>query len=500
MADRGPVCYHRDRKLMNRDLAALAAKQFDLLVIGGGIIGAGIVRDAALRGLHAALIDKGDFTSGTSSASSKLIHGGFRYLEHRAFGLVTEACRERAVLRHVAPHLVHPLELLFPVYDGDPRKLTTIRAGACLYDWLARGRNIASHQSLSADRARMKEPGLAAAGLRGAAVIHDCQEDDARFCLDNIIHAAELDTACANYCELTGFVTREDRIVTARVHDRHDSGSFEIAARVFINAAGPWVERIAGLVPFGDVPVRLSPTKGVHLLVPKLTQRHAIIFQARSDHRILFVVPWGECSLVGTTDTDWNGDPNHARADAGDVEYLLTEVNRLFPDRPLVRPDVITTFAGVRSLLESDETNPSRRSREHCIIRQGRNFITVAGGKYTTYRLIAEQVVNELTEAPCRTADTPLPEHRPANAGDRISDAPPVFVSDIAHACDYEMAMTVSDVMRRRTGLALSRHGGVETAGYVARLMANHCQWTDQQMDSSLQEYVDAYHRASRFE
>jgi glycerol-3-phosphate dehydrogenase len=234
--------------------------------------------------------------------------------------------------------------------------------------------------------------------------------------------------------------------------------------------------------------------------VPKLAQRHAIIFQGRSDHRILFVLPWGECSLVGTTDTDWNGDPNHAHATADDVEYLLVEVNRLFPGCALARSDVITTFAGVRSLLESDETNPSRRSREHRIIRQGRNFITVAGGKYTTYRLIAEQVVNQLTEAPCRTADTRLPEHRLANAGDRISDAPPVFVSDIAHACDYEMAMTVSDVMRRRTGLALSRHGGVETAGSVARLMANHCQWTDQQMNSSLQEYVDAYHRASRFE
>jgi len=483
---------------MNRDLAALTAAQFDLLVIGGGIIGAGIVRDAALRGLRAALIDKGDFASGTSSASSKLIHGGFRYLEQGAFRLVSESCRERAILQRIAPHLVRPQAFLFPVYERDRRSLSAIRLGATLYDWLAGSRNISPHESLSAARARMKEPALTPAGLRGAVVIHDCQEDDARFCLDNLLHAAELGAVCANYCELTGFITREDRIIAGRVLDQQSHESFEIAARVFINAAGPWVERVAGLAPFGGDAVRLSPTKGVHLLVPRLTQGHAIIFQTRRDGRNMFVLPWGECSLIGTTDTDWDGDPGHAQADAGDVEYLLAEVNRLFPDRRLAVTEIITTFAGVRALLRAEDDAPSRRSREHRIVRQGRNFLSIAGGKYTTYRLIAKQVVDQVSATPCRTADAPLPQHRPTPAGEKICDALAVFASDVVHACDYEMALTVCDVMRRRTGLALSQHGDVETAGIVARLMANHLHWSDAQMYSSLKDYLDDHHRASR--
>ena len=483
---------------MNRDLYALSSGEFDLLVIGGGILGAGVARDAALRGLNVALIDKGDFASGTSSRSSKLIHGGFRYLEQRAFGLVAESCRERAILRTIAPHLVKPQPFLLPVYEGDSRSLCRLRWGMRLYDLLARYRNVAPHQVLSPERALMKEPTLGRAGLRGAILFYDCQEDDARFCLDNILHAAELGAVCANYCELASFITREDRLVAARILDRQSNESFEISARTFINAAGPWVERVAGLAPFGGDAVRLSPTKGVHLLVPRLTQGHAIIFQTRRDGRNMFVLPWGECSLIGTTDTDWDGDPGHAQADAGDIEYLLAEVNRLFPDRRLVATEIITTFAGVRALLRAEDDAPSRRSREHRIVRQGRNFLSVAGGKYTTYRLIGKQVVDQVSGAPCRTADALLPQHRPTPSGEKICDAPAVFASDVVHACDYEMALTVCDVMRRRTGLALSQHGDVETAGIVARLMANHLHWSDSQMYSSLKDYLDDHHRASR--
>jgi glycerol-3-phosphate dehydrogenase len=448
---------------MKRDLAALAAEQFDVLVIGGGIIGAGIARDAALRGLRVALIDKNDFASGTSSASSKLIHGGFRYLEQGAFRLVAESCRERAILQRIAPHLVRPREFLFPVYDGDRRSLPVIRLGATLYDWIAREHK---HRSLSAERARQAEPALSPTGLRGAVVIHDCQEDDARFCLDNILHAGELGAVCANYCELTGLSA------TAQVRDRLRGESFEIRAHTFVNATGPWS------------PVPLSPTKGVHLLVPGVTQSHAIVFQARRDGRVLFVLPWGDCSIVGTTDTDWRGDPGDARAETADVEYLLGELRGRFPD---AATNIITTFAGVRALLRS-EASPFRRSREHRIIREG-HLITVAGGKYTTYRLIAEQVVNQLTRQPCRTAETPLPSYRPPPSGEQI--AGDVFASDIRHACEYEMAQRVADVMRRRTGLALSRHGGAETAAKVAQLMTTGAE--------SLQEYLDDYHRASRF-
>ena len=487
---------------MNRDLAALTQSAFDLLVIGGGIFGAGVARDAALRGLRVALIDRADFASGTSSRSSKLIHGGFRYLEQHAFGLVAEACREREILLRIAPHLVRPLPFVFPVYADDARSLNKIRLGMTLYDLMARNPRAKRHQSLSPERTLMKEPALARHGLRGAVRFFDCQEDDARFCLDTIIHAAECGAVCANYCELTGFVTREDRIVAAKVADRLSKNvPFEIHARSFVNAAGPWVDRVANLTPFDGKRGAFSPTKGVHLLLPRLTQEHAIAFQSRHDGRVLLVVPWGDCSLVGTTDTDWRGDPAEVRAEPSDIDYLLREVRALFPDKRITGSDIITTFAGVRALLRSDVAAPTARSREHQVTRLGQNLLSITGGKYTTFRAISYGVVNQvyavlgIRPAPCRTAETPLPQHRPPAAGEKIADVPAVFASDIAHACEYEMAMTVSDVMRRRTSLALSRLGGVEAAGAVARLMAEPCGWSDAEMYGHLQQYLDEWKR-----
>ncbi len=488
---------------MNRNLAALTEGTFDLLVIGGGIFGAGVARDATLRGLRVALIDKADFASGTSSRSSKLIHGGLRYLEQCAFGLVAEACRERETLRRIAPHLVRPLPFLFPAYDGDARSLTKIRLGLTLYDFIARTASAERHRSYSPERALMKEPALSRRGLRGAVRFFDCQEDDARFCLDNIIHAAESGAVCANYCELLSFAARENRLVAATAVDRTTSSDpFEIHARAFVNAAGPWIKRVANLTPFDGRPCTQSATKGVHLLLPRLTEQHAIAFQSRADGRVLFVMPWNDCSLVGTTDTDWSGDPSEVRADPADIEYLLREVQSLFPERDISESDIITTFAGVRSLLPSEILDPSSRSREHQITQLGQNLLNITGGKYTTYRAIAASVVDQVygilgsRPAPCRTADTLLPEHRPPPSGEKIADVPAVSGSDIAHACEYEMAMTVSDVMRRRTSLALSRHGGVETAGTVARLMAERLGWSDPQMYTQLQQYIEEWKRS----
>lgn len=486
---------------MNRDLAALSNKPFDALIIGGGIFGAGIARDAALRGLKVALIDKSDFASGTSSASTKLIHGGFRYLEQFQFGLVAESCRERRILQRIAPRLVRPQPFLLPVYQGAPHSLTTMRLGMTLYDVLALFRNTARHRTLSVERALQKEPGLARRGLRGAILFYDCQEDDARFCLDNIIHAADCGAVCANYCELTGFVADGDRIKAARITDRLSSSIFEVAARVFINAAGPWVERVANLSPFNGTRVALSPTKGVHLVLPRLTRDAGIFFQSPRDGRMLFVIPWGDYSLVGTTDTDFRGNPDEARAEPADIEYLMTELRGLMPETSINESDIITTFAGVRALLCSDRENPSARSREHCIELHGRNLLSVAGGKYTTYRAIAGQVVDRifpllsLRPVRCTTAETPLPEHRPAPSGRRIAESPAVRESNVVHACKYEMAMTVSDVMRRRTSLALSRFGGPDTAGSVAGVMAPLHGWDGEQTQAHLQRYLDEWKR-----
>jgi|SRR5579862_8285759 len=486
---------------MNRDLSTLSSQCFDVLVVGGGIFGAGVARDAALRGLRVGLIEKSDFASGTSSRSSKLIHGGFRYLQQRDFRLVFEACRERSILQRIAPHLVRPLPFLFPVYEGGPVSLAKLRLGMSLYDGLALYRNVGRHQTLSASRTLKAEPALSAEGLRGAVSFYDCQEDDARFCVEHILHATELGATCLNYCALTGFVTHEDQIKAARVRDEISGSTFEIAAKVFVNAAGPWVERVCALTPFDTNVVRLNPTKGVHLVVPRLTQEHAIAFQARRDGRVLFILPWGEYSLIGTTDTDFSGDPGQVRADLADVEYLLDEARALFPESGLSETDVVTTIAGVRSLLASNVASPSARTREHRVVRQGRNLLSIAGGKYTTYRLIAQQAVDaafallDIKNPRCRTAEVPLPDRRPAPVGDKICEAPEVYVSDIVHACQREMVVTVSDVMRRRTPLALSRAGGPDVALQVAHVMAPLMGWDPDEERAQFEHYVQEWKR-----
>jgi glycerol-3-phosphate dehydrogenase len=484
---------------MNRDLLALSGQYFDLLVIGGGIFGASVARDAALRGLRVALIEKSDFASGTSSCSSKLIHGGFRYLQQRDFRLVFEACRERHILRRTAPHLVRPLPFLFPIYQGGDISLTKLRLGMSLYDWLALRRNVATHRTVSAERALMSEPSLSRQDLRGAVAFYDCQEDDARFCIDQILHASELGASCINYCKLTGFVTREDRIVAARVRDEVGSCTFEISARVFVNAAGPWVEQVCALTPFDARAARLSPAKGIHLVMPRLTRQNAIVFEARTDHRILFVIPWGDYSLLGTTDTNFDGDPGQARVEQADVDYLLKEARALLPGAALSESDVITTTVGVRSVALSTVPSPPARSREHRVVRTGRNLLSIIGGKYTTHRLIAQQAVEAaygllgVRTAPCRTAEVVLPNRRPAAGGEKLSSAPEVYASDIVHACQQEMVVTLEDVMRRRTPLTLSRAGGPEVASQVAKVMAPLMGWNDDEARTQFERYVEEW-------
>src|SRR6266513_1068034 len=282
-----------------------------------------------------------------------------------------------------------------------------------LYDALALYRD-SRHRGLSAGAACDLEPGLSRRGLIGALLYYDCQEDDARLCVENILHAAELGCACVNYCELTALVKRDERIVAAVAEDRVGDGSVEIKAKCFINAAGPWVDRVAGLN--GEHRPMLRPTKGVHILLPKLTQGdRAITFQAKRDGRIMFIMPWNGCTLVGTTDTDFKGDPNEVRADGEDIDYLLSEVRGMLPEANVDYSDIITTFAGLRPLLGTDEANPSSRSREWQIIRSAPNLLSIAGGKYTTYRAQAEKVVDAALKVlgqrarSCSTETTPLP-------------------------------------------------------------------------------------------
>jgi glycerol-3-phosphate dehydrogenase len=486
---------------MKRNSAALGADTFDLFIIGGGIVGAGIARDAAQRGLRVALVDRGDFAGETSSRSSKLIHGGFRYLEHGAFHLVAESCRERAILLRIAPHLVHPVPFLLPVYKNGPRSLLTLRIGMTLYDLLALYRNTAPHKTLNAEATLAAEPGLRSEGLLGAIRYYDCAEDDARFCVANVLHAADLGAVCCNYCPVVSMDRDADRISAIHLHDTISGTEITARAKVIVNAAGPWVEQVSAMGKLdGQHSLKLSPTKGVHLLMPALTQKHAITLQSR-DRRILFIIPWQDCSIVGTTDTNYSDDAGTARATPEDIAYLFEQLDSTLQHR-VNRGDLITTFAGVRPLLAADAKHPSARSREHRIIRQGDNLISVAGGKYTTYRAIAQQTVDHVytvlgqKSPPCRTAHEIIPARLRAPFGAVLCEHPKVFESEIATAVRDEMATSVADVMFRRTGLALSKCGGEATARRVAAIMARELNWDGRAEESSLASYLGLLTRA----
>jgi len=489
---------------MKRDIAALAGPQFDVAVIGGGIIGAGIARDAALRGLSVALIEQSDFASGTSSRSTKLVHGGLRYLEHYAFGLVSEACRERQTLLEMAPHLVRPVSFLLPVYEGDARSLLKIRLGVTLYDWLTpRHDALPSHQTLSAAEAVSAEPALAGGSLQGAVRFYDCQMDDARLCIETIADACRHGAVCANYCRVTGFRRERDRLVSVQAWDEVSGHNIEVRARLFVNATGPWVERIAKLATQATEAMTLSPTQGVHLVIPRVNREHGIYFQARNDGRMIFLLPWDDTSLLGTTDTDFARDPGTAQAEGSDVEYLLNQVHRCAPEVSVRESDVITSFAGVRALIQSDRRRPSSRSREERIVRHDTNLLSIAGGKYTTFRAISEKAVDKacrllgIRRTRCRTQERPLQQMHPPPTGERLADSPSVFASDVTYSCRSEMPITLSDLMRRRTRLALSQHGGEAVARKVCDLMAGELGWDDSTSRRMLADYLAEW-RAGR--
>src|SRR2546425_3037256 len=324
----------------------------DVLIIGGGITGVGIARDAALRGFRTALIDKADFGAGTSSHSSRLIHGGIRYLEQRAFHLVFEASHERRVLLKIAPHLVRPLAFLFPVYRGGRIPAWKLRAGMWLYDLLAIFRNVHWHRWLRAKRARRVEPGLRDRGLVGAALYYDAQTDDARLVIATVRSAIRAGALAANYVETTALLKPDGRVRGAVVRDVLTGETATIRANVVVNATGPWSDRLRKLDD-PQAPPMLRLTKGAHVTVPRrrLGNEHAVTLLSQIDGRVMFVLPWDDLSYIGTTDSDDDVSPDEVRATADDVVYLLRSANAFFPHARLSPADVVASWAGLRPLL-----------------------------------------------------------------------------------------------------------------------------------------------------
>jgi len=484
-------------------LADLAERTFDLLVIGGGITGAGIARDAARRGLAVALVDRDDFAAGTSSRSSRLVHGGVRYLEHGYLHLVFEASRERRRLLALAPHLVHPLRFTWPVYEGARIPRWQLAAGLTLYDALALFRNVGRHRRLDAAGVLAAEPALSRSGLRGGALYWDAATNDARLTLANVLDAAYNGASVVNHAEVTGLSFADGTgggATGAIVRDGLGGAEFRVQARLVVNACGPWTDEIARMEDRA-APAAVRGTKGVHITVPasRVGNQGAVTMLSPDDGRVMFTLPSGAHTIIGTTDTRTDDHPHEVRATPADVRYLLAACNRFFPDARLTEDDVVSAWAGIRPLVVSRKgKDPASASREHAIRLSPRRVLTITGGKLTTYREMAEQCVDAALRhlgtgaRKCDTHRAPLPGARPAPATDDrlLIDGLPWRELDVDHAVRAEMAETVGDVLIRRTTLAFERPDhGRSVAPAVAGRMARHLRWTDAGIANALTEY-----------
>lgn len=550
----------------------LDQQHFDLLVIGGGITGAGIARDAALRGLKVALLEKSDFGSGTSSKSSKLIHGGLRYLQHAEFGLVFEAVSERTLLLKLAPHLVKPQLFLVPTFRGQYPGRFVLGCGMWMYDALSKFAAPDRHRAYRKKGVQKIEPGLKADGLTGGVTYYDGMTDDARLTLETIIDAVSAGAKVLSYARVRGFVEDSTGIVqgvtVADVLD--ETRTTTLFAKVTVNSTGPWSDLVLRLLRHNQPAPMVRPTKGVHILVDaaRLPVQHAVVMTVPKDGRIIFAIPWADPespaasrTVIGTTDTDYHGDPDRVAADAADIDYLLEAANHFFPDSKLVPDDVLATWAGLRPLVmpSSDGLDASSVSREHRILSRP-GLVTIIGGKLTTYRRMAAQLLSEaykqlgVTEPPCATLDRPLPgatDWKPPtddfdpvaelteelvalnlpgidrqvarhlattygvrartivekiqqggdpSASDRLDPELPFLYAEVDLAVTVDLAVRLDDVLSRRMPLLLlARDQGLGCADKVAERIAKLRNWSKERTELELRHYRDVVALSRQF-
>ncbi len=508
----------------------LGERPFDLLVVGGGITGAGVARDAALRGLVVALLEADDWASGTSSRSSRLIHGGVRYLEHGHLHLVFEASRERRTLLTIAPHLVRPLRFTWPVYRGDRIPRWKLRAGLLAYDALSLFRNVGPHHGASRASVLQREPALRKDGLRGGARYWDASTDDVRLTLANVLSAAEAGATVLNHVAVTDFLHDDAGALRgARVTDATTGSALDIVARAVVNATGPWSDatrRLDDGVQHADV----LGSKGVHIAVPRgrVPCHDALTLLHPDDGRVFFILPSPVHTIVGTTETPAESGPTTVRANRRDVRYLLRAANHFFPSAELTDGDVISAWAGIRPLVAQSGAVANDASREHHIDTSASGLISVTGGKLTTYRSMASQIVDVVEGTLGRTSPTesvtghaPLPGagdrppeddlraataaigseataaqlvhaygdrwrmlwglvEREAGLGTRLDPDLPYIEAEVLWAAAAEAAWTVADVLVRRMPIAYERRdAGRVLAPRVAALLGRVHGWDD---------------------
>ncbi|MET8867676.1 glycerol-3-phosphate dehydrogenase/oxidase [Nonomuraea sp. NPDC004580] len=523
-------------------LERMTAQELDVVVVGGGVVGAGIALDAVTRGLDVALVEARDFASGTSSRSSKLIHGGLRYLEQLNFDLVREALQERALLlQRIAPHLVRPVPFLFPLtHYGWERPY--VGAGVTLYDTLgfATGltRGVPGHRHLSRSRALRLAPALKKSAFTGAVQYWDAQVDDARFVMMTLRTAATYGAHVAQRAQVVGFLREGERVTGVRVRDLESGDEFDVRARQVVNATGVWTDDIQELVGGrGQIHVRAS--KGIHLVVPRDRIHSLTGIILRTEKSVLFVIPWGRHWIIGTTDTDWTLDKSHPAASRADIDYLLDHVNAIL-SVPLTRDDVEGVYAGLRPLLSGESDETSKLSREHVVAHPVPGLVMVAGGKYTTYRVMARDAVDAVAHGLDQRVPRSCTDRIPLvgaegyqalwNARHRLAQESGLHVARIEHllhrygslidellelikedpslarplegADDYlraeivyaataEGARHLNDVLTRRTRISIETfHRGVGVAREAAELMAGPLDWDGEQVKREVEYYT----------
>jgi len=525
-------------------LERLEGETFDIAVIGGGITGAGIARDAALRGLSVALIEKGDFASGTSGRSSRLIHGGLRYLRQGQMRLVREALRERGLLLRLAPHLVRPAPFVLTLHEDSHHRPWRLRFGLVGYDLLAGGLGIGRHRGLSPEKTLQAEPQVRGEGLQVGFRYFDAVTDDARLTLAVALSAVRAGAAVVNYVEAVGLEKTGERIAGVHYRDLVGGGQGTVRARAVVSAAGPWTDQVRSLAGASSL---LRPTKGIHVVVPRARLAINAVVAFGWGGRDLFAMPHGQHTYIGTTDTDYADDPGAVEADHEDVAYVLEAANGTFTTG-LSMSDVVSTWAGVRPLLR-EEGAPSSVPRDYDILDGPPGLYTICGGKLTTFRAMAEHLVDHVIEregarlarrpARCRTARVVLPgggaadfpryekeavaalrdgwqipeeaakrlvavygtEHvrvlshavREPDLLEPLGPGCPVLAVEAVHAARQEMAVTLEDFMRRRSDMMLfGEEAGMALTEEAARLMGDVLGWSPQETDRQVVAYREA--------
>ena len=539
-------------------LSRFAEEVFDVLIIGGGITGAGLALDAALRGLRVALAEKRDFAAGTSSRSTKLIHGGLRYLEHFDFALVREGLRERAILARNAPRLARPFPFVIPIYENRRRNYDRplkMRLGLLLYDLLSGRGAFGRHRRLNRSEALTLAPQLDPRGLKGAFLYYDAVTNDSRLVIEVIKTARKRGAEIANYARVAGFIKNGDgKIVGVRLRDELTGGEIECRARIVINATGVWMEdliRLDGQAANG-LNKRLRPAKGVHLTVPadRLRVDAAWLIPSLTSRRFYFVVPWEGRVNIGTTDTDYSGDKDHPHAEPEEVNEILGAINSYFPEARLEPSDVISSWAGLRPLITDPRAGATTEvSRKEEIIESEDGLISIGGGKLTTYRLMAERGIDlaarrlnerfniaagaasakdeaigagissdELTITPellSQTENLPLetaqhllcdygPDYRrlveltreDEQLRGRLVEGLPQILAEVVYAARCEMAMNLADVLTRRIRLAtVAGREALNCAEIVADAMARELGWSGEQAERQVAQFTAEFER-----